>query len=598
MHTIGALMNDVRIRTKLFLSYVLVVFVPVLTVGLLLTNTLKENSFEHALQQSSNNVEKIKRQAAETLQIHENVSNTIFFDRQLKEIVAPMYESDLDVYRAYRNYAGFTTYLELYKDISSIRFYSDNPTLLENWSIFRTDDTTVSSSWFQDGLRNRGKIVWDYVPDPTRGNEKALSLVRQVFYPDMTYCGMLVIAVHPDKLHSIVKQEPYETLIYTARGEIVASTDGAWSGQPLHRFLQTDEGSLPKEGPLTDIVYRGKPAKLIVTSVSFDTSADRVYIASVIPEDAMLEDARRTIVIAYWIIGSSLFVACVLIAFFSAANSRRLGILSRDLRHVARGDFRHRSSVSGNDEIGQLSRHFNSMVDSIGQLVRQVREAVDSKHALELKHREIRFKMLANQVNPHFLFNVLETLRMRAHCNGDREFADIVSSLGALFRNNLEIGPGPVSLASELELIRMYLDIQHFRFGDKLMFRVPSVEEVGDIGILPLLLQPIVENAVVHGIERKMGAGRVDVCVVRESTRLLIVVRDDGVGIGPDKLSDLRRTLDEPEDEKGQRIGLRNVHQRVKMYYGSEYGLHIDSRCGSGTTVVLALPNKGAQEHV
>jgi len=593
LRSITAYTNNVRIRTKLLLSYMLVVFIPVLIVGQLLTNTIKTNSFEHALQQSSNNVEKIKRQVAETLQIHENVSNTIFFDRRLKEIVAPMYESDLEVYQAYRSYTDFTIYQEMYKDIASIRFYVDNPTLLENWSIFRMNDEIAASSWFQAGLQSRGKIVWDYVPDPTHGNGKALSLVRQIFYPDMTYCGMLVIAVRPGKLHSIVKQEPHETLIYTERGEIVASTDGTWTGQPLQRFLQTEAEALPQEETLTDIDYEGKPAKLIVSSIRFNSSADRVYIASVIPEDAMLEDARRKIVLAYGIIGSSLLVASVLIAFFSAANSRRLGILSRDMRRVARGDLGHRSSIRGSDEIGQLSRHFNFMVGSIGELVKQVQEAVDSRHALELKHREIRFRMLANQINPHFFFNVLETLRMRAHCNGDREFADIISSLGTLFRSKLDVGPGPVPLASELEVVRMYLDIQRFRFGDKLAYRVPSPGEVENIEILPLLLQPIVENAVVHGIERKMGAGCVDISVVQEAARLRIIVRDDGVGIDAGKLAALRRSLEEPEDETGQRIGLRNVHQRIKLYYGFECGLHIDSCYGSWTTVVMSLPKGG-----
>ncbi|MCR2806301.1 cache domain-containing sensor histidine kinase [Paenibacillus soyae] len=576
-----AYMNNVRTRKKLVFSYLLVVFLPVLVVGILLTNTLREQAVNHAVDQAANNMNKIKRQIEETLQIPEGVSNTIFFDRELMEIVSHAYESESEVFQAYRGYDSFTTYMELYKDIADIRLYVNNETLLENWSIFRTDSATEASEWFRKGLEGRGNIVWEHVPNPTKEQEEHLSLVRQVFKLDMDYIGMLVISVKPGSLYAILEQEPFETLIYTDGGEVVAAKDRTWIGKPIQDYLDLKE----------------EPAKLLVESIEFESSVDRLHMVSIVPEETILKDARKVSLIAYAIVASSLLASCALILIFSSAMSKRISVLSQDMRKVARGDLKHYSLIQGQDEIGQLSRHFNHMVENIDDLMSQVRKADESRHELELKQREIRFKMLANQVDPHFLFNALETVRMKAHCNGEAEIADIVKSLGTLLRNNLEAGQGDVSFESELELTRMYLGIQHFRFGAKLAYRLPDPAEVQGIKVLPLLLQPIVENAIVHGIERKLGPGLVDVCIVMEPEKMLVAVKDDGVGIEAGKLRELVASLDDPEDDSGKRIGLRNVHQRMKLHYGPEYGLLITSRPGHGTTVILTFP-KGEHSHV
>jgi len=590
-------MNNIRTRKKLVYSYLFVVFLPVLVVGFLLTNTLREQAVDYAVDQATNNMEKIKRQVEETLQIHEGVSNTIFFDKQLMEIVSHTYESKAEVFHAYRGYESFTTYLELYKNIADIRLYVNNETLLENWSIFRTDSETASSDWYTSGLEERGKIVWRFIPNPTKNNEKYLSLVRQVFKLDMDYIGMLVITVKPDALYAILEQEPFDTLIYLDSGEIVSAKDRTWIGKPIQDYLDINE-TLPqeKEGPLT-ISFEDKPAKLLVDSIKSEISNDRLHVASVIPEDSILQDARSISLIAYLIVASSLLASCALIFIFSGAMSKRLSILSQDIRKVARGDFKHHSRIDGQDEIGQLSRHFNRMVTNIDDLMQQVRNADETRHELELKQKEIRFKMLANQVDPHFLFNALETVRMKAHCNGEEEIADIIKSLGSLLRNNLEVGQGAVSFESELEITRMYLAIQNFRFGPKLSYRLPDPAEVQGMMILPLLLQPIVENAIIHGIERKISPGFIDVSIVNESNKILIVVKDDGIGIKAERLKELINTLDDQEDDSGKRIGLRNVHQRMKLHYGPQYGLHIASQEGCGTTVTLTFP-KGEQAHV
>ncbi|WP_426452514.1 sensor histidine kinase [Paenibacillus sp. S-38] len=589
------IINNIEIRKKLAMSYLLVVFLPVLTVGVLLTHSLKEQSVEHAVEQSLNNAEKIKKQVEETLKLALNVSFNFYFDNQLIAMTEKRYTHGLEVYQAYSEYHEFTKYMELYKEISGIRFYTENQTLLENWSFFILNEEVRSALWYRQVMKNRGRVVWTPVPDPTKANEKQFSLVRQIFRNNMKFSGILVIAMNSQKLNSIISQEPYETLILTDEDEVVAAKDASLLGKVFQGRSLAAAGD--GRTVVQDTLYEGQPAKMIIQPISLENSDNSLRVVSIVPLDTILLEANQVSAIAYAIMACSLVLAVLLILYFSGALSSRIGTLIKDIREVASGDFTLRSVIRGKDEIGQLSRHFNYMVKSIENLVLQVNEAVRQRHELELREKEMKFRMLANQVNPHFLFNVLETVRMKAHVQGEEEIADIVKSLGRLLRHNLEIGQEEISLASEMDIVRMYLEIQHFRFGDKLAFLLPDKEEAEGMVILPMVLQPIVENAIIHGIEKKMGRGVVQIKIIREGSLLNIEVRDNGIGMRAERVEDIVRTLEEPFDDTGQRIGLRNVHQRLRLHYGAPYGLEVASEENKGTVISIRLPG-GGEDHV
>ena len=200
--------------------------------------------------------------------------------------------------------------------------------------------------------------------------------------------------------------------------------------------------------------------------------------------------------------------------------------------------------------------------------------------------------MLANQINPHFLYNTLETIRMKAFCNGDKEIADIVKKLGKIMRRNLEVSGKMVSLQSELELIENYLQIQSMRFEGMVKYELNIEASVRKEGykILPLLLQPVVENAFIHGLEEKKEKGTIIIDILENDECLIVKVKDDGVGIEPDKLEIINHKLALSEENNGKSIGMINVNQRIKIHYGKQYGLSIESKFGKGTIVTLSLP--------
>jgi two-component system sensor histidine kinase YesM len=209
------------------------------------------------------------------------------------------------------------------------------------------------------------------------------------------------------------------------------------------------------------------------------------------------------------------------------------------------------------------------------------------------KQNEIKFKMMASQINPHFLFNALESIRMKAHLKGEKEISNVVRLLGKMMRKNLEAGSRTVTLQNEIDVVRCYLEIQKFRYESRLQYELHVDPLAEQVHVLPLIIQPIVENAVIHGLENTEAGGVVCIKARLIDGSVQIEVADNGAGMTAEKLESLYQSLEDQEDGEHNRIGLRNVHMRLQLSYGSEHGLVIQSELGLGTKVRFSIPIGG-----
>lgn len=265
------------------------------------------------------------------------------------------------------------------------------------------------------------------------------------------------------------------------------------------------------------------------------------------------------------------------------------------MHKVAVGDFDLDENISGEDEINELYGDLQIMVKSMQELMNEAYEAKIQTETFRLNQVEAEFKTLASQINPHFLYNTLETIRMKAYVNNDKETADLVKKLGKFMRRCLEVKNSMVSLESELEFTKSYLELQSARFGDRVSYSIEN-EIDGSYPVLPLIIQPIVENAFVHGIEGIKGSGRIDISIKYSGENVIIEVDDNGQGIPDDKMSELRWKLEENDTSSGKSIGLTNVNKRIKMFHGDSYGLSFSSKPGKGTKVRITLPKNVSEE--
>lgn len=590
-HRIVMLLNDIKIRNKLLLSFLLAALLPVLLVGGYLTIEMKQMAFHNAMEQASTNVDRIKKRTEEVIRVSLDISYRLSNDARLKKLANRQYESVYDVVEAYRDYPDMREYLRLYKEISNIRLYTDNATLLNNWELINATDDIKASDWYQHALKHDGLVSWRYIEDE-RDHKKYLSLVRAIELESLKKYGVLVLNVNTGMLKSILSQETFDTMIVDDQDYIIAANRSDWNDKKL-TDLSLDKNIMNQRSGTFEATLNGVPSKVLIDELKPVSSENGIRIISVFSIGSIVKEPNKVIRLALTVIVISIILAFLLIYSVSSLFSRRMLRLSKHINRVGLGDFDTTLQIDGKDEIGLLSRQFNSMVRSIHDLMEEVTQSNEKNRLMEQKQSEIRFKMLASQINPHFLFNALESIRMEAHMKGQTEIARVVRLLGKMMRNNLEVGNNKIPLKQELEMVRCYLDIQQFRYEDRLRYEFDVDPEIESLHVPPLIIQPLVENAVVHGLDNNAEGALVRVEIVRSGNDALFTITDNGIGISKDRLHKVMNSLADPEEREGERIGLRNVHVRLKLTYGESYGLSIHSLPGEGTAISFIIPMEG-----
>lgn len=350
----------------------------------------------------------------------------------------------------------------------------------------------------------------------------------------------------------------------------------------------SEELSSILKGPETHFIDKseGKP-KFVFSSHSKATGWG---IVGIVPLQEIVEEAnaiRQLIIISVVL---SIVFAISLHFFVSTRLTRPVHVLKNKMQLAASGYLEAKVVPSGNDEIADLGNSFNIMLGKIRRLLEQ-----SIQEQQEIKKAELR--ALQAQINPHFLYNTLESIIWMAESGKKDQVITLVQSLSSLFRISLSKGKDWITIHKELEHVQSYMVIQQMRYRDILEYDICIASELYSYPILKMTLQPIIENAIYHGIKNKRGKGMVQVRGFMDEDRdILIVVEDNGIGMSETRLEELRFALSQPHppEETGKEVsggfGLHNVHQRLRLYYGEAYGVQVNSREREGTTVMIRIP--------
>ncbi len=580
------ILNNVKLRNKMILAYIIVIMVPLILVGFGVIREFRQTALSDAIEQTVMNVERVKLRTAEILNISIELSNKLAIDEQLEDIVNAKFENTLGVYQTYRDFKTIDTYLDFNKEISNIKLYVNNQTLLNNWQILPLDKRTEKSTWYQSALNGQGFIGWYYFDDITRNASSSLSLVRKIHFSEYQTHAMQVIDLDTNYLNSILSQEQFETVILDENHIVVASNRPNMIRKKISD-THLDESIATMASGSHEINIDEEASKVYIEDFIPPVSYTKLRIITIFSIESIVAEANRISTIGFTVIIISFAIALILIYLICTMIANRLLNLSKQIGKVSKGHFNATLVVDGNDEIGQISRQFNGMVYNIKELMDEVEQSNDQKNQLELKQNEIKLKMLASQINPHFLYNALESIRMKAHMKGEREIAHTVMLLGKLLRKNLEITGKKISVSDEFDIIRNYLDIQKFRYEDRLNYQLELEPAAMNVMIPPLIIQPLVENAVLHGLENQLEGGLVSVRAYIDNGHLNIEVADNGIGMNENQVEIIKQAIDDQEED---RIGMRNVHQRIQIMYGEQYGLHVQSVPMIGTKIQFLIP--------
>lgn len=310
-------------------------------------------------------------------------------------------------------------------------------------------------------------------------------------------------------------------------------------------------------------------------------------VLSAVPEGelaATYRGLRNTIVL--------ICLVCILFAvitpslFISNFATRAHNII-RFTRKVKNGDLNARIADIKEDELGQISKSFNDMLDELNLYIDRVFKA-------EIKQKHSEISALEARVNPHFLYNTLEVIRMRAISQGAEDVGEMIYSLSVLFKSYVH-PKSKHTLKDELEACRLYLELFRIRYKDKFSYELHCPKELEGRVVLKMSLQPIVENYILHGMRTDRSDNHISVRLAKEGGTLLAVATDNGKGIKEERLIQIQNDLLDT-DSSSQSFGLRSIHERMKLLYGEPHGIRVESTEGEGTTVTVCYPDLGEEE--
>lgn len=358
-------------------------------------------------------------------------------------------------------------------------------------------------------------------------------------------------------------------LALTPDGQVMFDTSGQYYGR---RYPYMDQiQSLKETADLEEPSY---------ISTTGQNSAGYT-IVGIMPKrelSAAYAGLRRTLVLFSLI---CIAFAVVIPSLVILNIARRTNNIVRTMRKVEGGDLSVQLQDIREDELGQISRSFNEMV-------KELRRRIDREYKAEIRLKQTELSALQARIHPHFLYNTLEAIRMRALSQGAADVGEMIYSLAALFRSLVRTR-SDCPLSEELEMCRLYLELFRIRYKDKFTYAIDCDPYLASLKLPKLLLQPLVENCVVHGLKYERKDNLISIRAERQGNLAVIRVWNNGTAIDTDNLMRIRSALDKPETE-GSSFGLRSVHERLQLLYGPEYGLELESSEVAGTTVTVRLP--------
>lgn len=356
----------------------------------------------------------------------------------------------------------------------------------------------------------------------------------------------------------------------------------------LRIYVDRIEENLQKESRYEDNMEIWENDVQIVTSLVGDTMSQYIYyeVRGIQQSRAAYQTFFMNLV-RFSLLGMGLLLLLVIILSYYIPRSITMPItrISRVTNQVAKGNLSVRAAAESGAEARMLSDSLNAMIDKINELLDQVTTE-------QIRLRKAEFELLQAQINPHFLYNTLDTIVWLAEAGDQKRVVSMVGNLSDFFRTSLNQGKDIISIREELAHVRSYLEIQQVRYQDILRYEITVPEDLYEYKIPKITIQPLVENALYHGIKNKRGQGTITVTGKSKENGFVLYVRDNGIGMTQERLKEVRAGIQKLSYTGKEIYGLYNVNERIRLNFGETYGISIESTYGEGTCVSISLPDQ------
>lgn len=593
------LYRNSRISQKLFLAFSITIAIPGILVSFLFIRTQETQLYKDAMTTGKNHVSRLEQQLRGKMDIVENASSTALTQSAFVDFIhSNMLGDGLRLVKFRQNqYEQMHNIIQSHSLISELSFYVDNPNLFEIWPvIYHYDKFWPQDYWVK--LREEGGAAYRLFS--FKNGEHSLSYYRLVRLQGQQQKRPSLVEIRVS--HSAMFSELFEenegdffsvVMDESDPSRAVYNSRHAFSqeaGEELKTILSRIHGNM-------DMLQQESPVKVKVGDHTYYAlyryiAPLKAYVVDIASHQALMKGPRSWYAFVVAITLCVLLLIMLLVSHTTRRIFRRLDSVLASMRLVRTGQLDAKIDVGldnheTGDEIDEVAVSYNNMLDEIKHLMTQV---VDK----QLIAKNAQLHSLHSQINSHFLYNALESIRMLAEVQKQPAIAGALVSLGSQLRYNMQWRSDTVALSEELANIENYIQFINFMEGEYIVLTANLPNEVLRYTIPKMCMQPIVENAVHHAAP-KNDIVHIDITVsVENDKHLLIQIRDDGAGIEPEMLARLHAVLsgtsDSPIITSKNGLGLENVHKRLQLHYGKDCGLWIDSIHGSYTCVTIRLP--------
>ncbi|AZO94347.1 sensor histidine kinase [Halocella sp. SP3-1] len=587
-----------KLRYKMIFVNLLISILPIILIALIFYNIFLNNIEKYVSDSVDLYFNQVNHRLEEYLDTVNIIADSVFFDKKLQELIISKDKNYWDKYNEID--LLFQSFLKFYESVEDIYVIDNNHNIYHSKSIVFRDEFKNFIINIDSAKINDGKL---YFADPlkTKGGDLyfiAYRVIKSMFFENfMENIARGAVILDAKKIEKIIEEnnlpEGSHVFIQNNAGEVITVTRD--ETVDIYRSSQADLNSNKKYININGVTYMQRTSEL--NKVGWT-------IKALINRDKLVKEGR---VVQYIIILIALIVFVFVVITTLVFNYRLtfpLKKMADAFDRVATGDFNYQLKFKYKNEITNIEDNFNNMLRELEGLTKNLLDTQEKAHLIELEKKQFQLDGLQAQINAHFLYNTLNTIRVMALTGAKKEMDRMISNLVDYLRYISKVHEF-VSLEEELEQLNKYKNIENLRFANKFKVKYRIESGLERLKILKLTVQPVLENAIFHGLRQISGNGVIQISAFQKGDKALIRVMDNGTGIKKRELEQIKLGIQKQDivtdSSKGSDIGigLVNIHKRIQLYYGNDFGLEVKSWEDIGTVVTISYPyRKGKEEDV
>lgn len=576
------IMNDFSIKKKLTIIYIFCVIFPLVVTDSIVFLSIYNAEKNEQNYEMKNIADAISDNMKYSFEESANVLNDIYVNRTISEFADVQYESAYDFFVASQELQKTSSMGRLGGyNISNLVIYADNETIINGGHFYRLSQIR-DEEWYDQFVQSGRNmtLTFYYIGDKdlSAPSQRRISLVRRLDYYKKEGCKKIVrLDIDYNSITRRILDKGYSYGIYLCEGDrILISNRGHSGSKEDFRTLTGEE----------QISYKS----------SFDLYGKKIDILIMRPSSSVAVQVKEHLPIILFLIVINLFLPVLMVSMINRSFTIRLWELGKAFDEAEKeGSLQETKNVRGKDEIGILMQNYNIMVARINDLIKTAYKDRLEKQEIDLARQNAELLAMHSQINPHFLFNVLESIRMHCVLQKEEETAEMIEKLAILERQNINWAADRVMLKEEINFIKAYLELQKYRFGARLQYEIDLQEDCEEYYIPKLTLTTFVENSCVHGMERKTSTCWIYVRIYKKNKWLYLEIEDTGDGMEEEDVARMNanmRCCNVDDIKQNEHVGIVNACLRLKMISDGNVEFMMESEKGIGTFMTIKVDSE------